>query len=213
MDERRPKKKIRILIADDHPVVRSGLVALLDREPDMEVVAEAANGREAIERFRDTRPDLALIDLRMPVLDGVEAIRLILAELPASRVVVLTTYDGDANIRRALTAGARGYLLKDLTAAELAAAVRRVEAGQRLVAPAAAARLAEHAGDPELTARELTVLELVVKGKSNKRIGAALGITEGTVKGHVNNILSKMHVDDRTQAAGEALRRGLVHLE
>ena len=213
MDERSREARIRILVADDHPVVRSGLVALLDREPDMEVVAEAANGEEAIERFRDTRPHLALVDLRMPVLDGVAAIRRILADFPAARVVVLTTYDGDADIRRALTAGARGYLLKDLTAAELAAAIRRVHAGQRFVAPAAAARLAEHAGDCELTARELAVLELVVKGKSNKRIGAALGITEGTVKGHINVILSKMHVDDRTQAAGEALRRGLVHLE
>jgi two-component system, NarL family, response regulator len=202
-----------ILVADDQPVVREGLVSIINRQSDMAVVAEATDGRQAIDLYRAVRPDLAVIELRMPVVDGREAIRVIRAEYPASRIVVLTRYDGDADIRGALEAGACGYLLKSVSSGELVQAVRSVLAGQRWVAPAAAARLTEHIGESSLTEREIEVLRLVVKGKSNKRLAAALGITEGTVKWHINSILSKMRVDDRTEAATQAIRRGIVYLD
>lgn len=204
---------IRVLVADDHFVVRTGLRAVIDPEPDMQVVAEAGTGQQALQLFRQHRPDVTLMDLRMPVMDGVEATRAIRQESPNARVVVLTTYDGDEDIYRALSAGARAYLLKDTQRQELLDVIRAVHAGQRRVPAAIGARLAEAMPRSELTPRELDVLGLVVKGLSNKKIADALSITEGTVKIHVNNILSKMGVADRTQAATTAIRRGIVHLD
>jgi two-component system NarL family response regulator len=204
---------IRILVADDHFVVRMGLRALIDAEPDMEVVDEAGTGRQAVELFRKHRPDVTLMDLRMPVMNGLEAIQAIREGSPEARVIVLTTYDGDEDIYRALNAGARAYLLKEMDREELLQVIRAVHAGQRRVPPEIGARLAEAMPRSELTRRELEVLDLVVKGFSNKRIGDALSITEGTVKIHVNNILGKMGVADRTEAATTAIRRGIVHLD
>jgi two-component system NarL family response regulator len=205
--------KVRVLVADDHVVVRMGLRAVIDPEPDLVVVAEAGTGQQAVELFKQHHPDVTLMDLRMPVMNGVEAIQAIREDSPTARVVVLTTYDGDEDIYRALNAGARGYLLKDMQREELLDVIRAVHAGQRRIPPAVSARLAEAMPRPSLTHRELEVLGLVVKGFSNKRIGDALAITEGTVKVHVNSILGKMGVADRTEAATAAIRRGIVQLD
>ena len=203
---------IRILIADDHLVVRIGLRSMIDTQPDMNVIAEAANGREAVALFRDHQPDVTLIDLRMPVMGGVEAVGVIHEEFPDARIIVLTTYDGDENIYRALQGGARAYLLKDIPREEFLDDIRAVYQGQYCIPPAVAARLAQRIPGPELSARELEVLKLIVEGMSNKEIASALSITESTVKNHVNSILSKLNVKDRTQAATTALRRGIVML-
>jgi two-component system, NarL family, response regulator len=205
---------IRVLIADDHPVVREGVAAMIERRPDMTVVGEAATGREAVAAYRAAQPDVVLMDLRMPDMTGVEAIGAIRGEFPGARIIVLTTYDGDEDIYRGLQAGARAYLLKDAPRDDLLDAIRAVHAGQSRIPPAVAARLAERVlAGPELTARELEVLQGIVAGRSNKEIGAALGISEGTVKAHVNNILGKLGVNDRTQAVTTALQRGIVHLD
>lgn len=204
---------IRLLIADDHPVVREGLAAMLNRRADLSVVGEASNGREAVELYRREKPDVTLMDLRMPEMGGVEAIATLRAEFPHARFIVLTTYDGDEDIARALKAGAQAYLLKDTPRDELLDAIRAVHAGRKRIAPEMAAKLADRLTTPELTEREMEVLKLIVAGQSNKEIGAALTITEGTVKVHVNNLLGKLGVSDRTQAVTEALRRGLVHLD
>lgn len=204
---------IRLLIADDHPVVREGLAAMLNRRADLTVVGEASSGREAIELYRREKPDVTLMDLRMPEMGGVEAITTLRAEFPHARFIVLTTYDGDEDIARALKAGAQAYLLKDTPRDELLDAIRAVHAGHKRIAPEMAAKLADRLTMPELTEREMEVLKLIVAGRSNKEIGAALTITEGTVKVHVNNLLGKLGVSDRTQAVTEALRRGLVHLD
>jgi two-component system NarL family response regulator len=204
---------IRLLIADDHLVVRMGLRSMIDTQPCMVVVAEAANGREAIELFREHKPDIALMDLRMPVLGGVEATIAIREEFPDARVIVLTTYDGDENIYRALRAGAMAYLLKDIPRGEFLGHVRAVHSGQYCIPPAVAARLAQRMPYSELSSRELEVLKLIVDGLSNKEIGSALTISESTVKNHVNSILGKLRVNDRTQAATMALRRGIVTLD
>lgn len=206
-------KPIRILLADDHFVVRMGLAALINTQPDMVVVAEATNGRQAVELFRNHKPDVALMDLRMPQMDGVEAITAIRKEFPESRFIVLTTYDGDEDIYRALQAGARAYLLKDMVGEGLIEAIKAVHAGQRRIPPEVASRLADRMFRTELTAREMEVLELIVKGQSNKEIASKLGVAEGTVKIHVNNILSKLGVTDRTQAATYALQHGIIHLD
>ncbi|PYK59457.1 MAG: DNA-binding response regulator [Verrucomicrobia bacterium] len=203
---------IRILIADDHLVVRIGLRSMIDTQPDMNVIAEAANGREAVALFRDHQPDVTLIDLRMPVMGGVEAVGVIHEEFPGARIIVLTTYDGDENIYRALQGGARAYLLKDIPREEFLDDIRAVYQGQYCIPPAVAARLAQRIPGPELSARELEVLKLIVEGMSNKEIASALSITVSTVKNHVNSILSKLNVKDRTQAATTALRRGIVTL-
>ena len=203
---------IRVLIADDHFVVRMGLRSMIDSQSDMEVVAEAANGREALELFRRYKPDIALMDLRMPLMSGVEATVSIHKEFPEARIVVLTTYDGDENIYRALRAGARAYLLKEIPRDEFLNDVRAVHSGQYCIPPAVAARLAQRIPGPELSRRELEVLKLIVEGMSNKEIAAALNITESTVKNHVNSVLTKLRVNDRTQAATSALRRGIVAL-
>lgn len=206
-------KPIRILIADDHFVVRMGLAALINTQPDMTVVAEATDGRQAVELFRQHRPDIALLDLRMPEMNGIEAIAAIRSEFPDARLIVLSSYDGDEDIYRALQAGARGYLLKNMLREGVLETIRTVHAGLRRIPEEVAARLAERMSRDPLTAREMEVLELIVRGKSNKEIAHALKITEGTVKIHVNNILNKLGVTDRTQAAIFALKHGLVHLE
>ena len=197
---------------DDHNIVRSGLTALIGTEPDMTVVAEATNGQQAIDLFRQHQPDVTLMDLRLPLIGGVEAITSIRKEFPTARIIVLTTYDGDEDIYRALQAGACGYLLKGMLADELLEAIRAVHSGLRRIPAAVAQRLADRMGGPELTPREVEVLNLIVKGNSNKEIGAALFISEATVKTHVNNILGKLGASDRTQAATMALQRGIIHL-
>jgi len=205
-------QKITIMVVDDQAVVRQGFVALINTVADMEVVAEGINGQQAIALYRDHQPAVTLIDLRMPVLGGVEAIAAIRREFPDARLVVLTTYDGDEDIYRSLQAGARGYLLKDVFFEELETAIRTVHAGSRHIPAAIAERLVERMAASDLTSREMEVLELIVEGQSNKEIGASLSISEATVKSHINNILSKLGVSDRTQAATTALQRGLVHL-
>ncbi|HYE14802.1 MAG TPA: response regulator transcription factor [Pyrinomonadaceae bacterium] len=205
-------KKISIVVIDDQAVVRQGFVSLINTVPDMEVVAEGTNGQQAVELYRKHRPDVVLMDLRMPVMGGVEAIKAIRREFPSAHVIVLTTYDGDEDIYRSLQAGAQGYLLKDMFFEELEDAIRAVNAGGRRIPGVVAERLAERMGGSDLTGRELEVLELIVAGQSNKEIGASLRISEATVKSHINSILSKLGVADRTQAATTALQRGLVHL-
>lgn len=203
---------IRVLISDDHPFMREGLAAVLDYKPDMTVVGQACNGREAVELFCQHQPDITLMDLRMPELSGVEAIAIICAEFATARIIVLTTYDGDEDIYRGLRAGAKGYVLKDAEPDELTTAIRVVYSGQQYIPPAVGAKLAERLGSPELSDRELEVLRLMATGKSNLEISTALSIAEGTVKFHVKNILSKLAVGDRTQAMIVALKRGIITL-
>lgn len=179
----------------------------------MTVVAEAGDGHQAIELFRQLNPDVTLMDLRLPVMSGVEAIAKIRGESCNARIIVLTTYDGDEDIHRALQAGAQGYLLKDMFREELLGAIRAVHAGYKRIPAAVGAKLAERVGNVDLTAREMEVLRLIAGGKNNREIGLALAITEGTVKGHVNNILSKLGVNDRTQAVTTAIQRGIIHLD
>ncbi len=204
---------IRVLVVEDHNVVRQGLVALLNVADGLEVVGEAADGVEAIAQFREHQPDITLIDLRLPRLGGVDAISRIRLEAPQARFIVLTTYDGDEDIYRALKAGAKAYLLKGMTSDELIAVIRAVHAGKSHIPPAIAERLAERMGTEELTPREFDVLEQVVEGKSNKEIATELEISEATVKTHINSLLGKLGVADRTQAATAAIRRGIVPLE
>ena len=204
---------IRILIADDHPIVRDGLNAVINDQPDMEVVVEAANGKEAVALARQHRPDVLLIDLRMPQMNGVEAVNTIRAEWPQARIIILTTYDGDEDIYRALQAGAQAYLLKGMPRTELLDTIRAVHAGHKRIPPEVAAKLAERISASELTDREQDVLKLIVDGCSNREIGTNLSITEGTVKAHVNSILNKLGVNDRTQAAVLAIRYGVVDLQ
>lgn len=204
---------IRVLIADDHPVVRTGLALMLKYESDMEAVGEACNGHEAVALFRQHRPDVTLMDLRMPDMDGAEATTTIRAEFPMARIILLTTYDGDEDIYRGLRAGAKAYLLKDAPCEELLDTIRGVYAGQKRITREVGEKLAERMGGPELTEREREVLRLMAKGRSNREIGAALFITEGTVKFHVNHILNKLDVNDRTQAVIVALKRGIASLD
>ena len=207
------KESIRVLVVEDHHVVRQGLVALLSVAEGLEVVGEAADGVEAIAQFRKHQPDITLMDLRLPRMSGVDAIQRIRMESPQARVVVLTTYDGDEDIFRALQAGARAYLLKGMTSEELIATIRAVHAGKSHIPAAVAEMLAERMGTEELTPREFDVLEQIVHGKSNKEIATELEITEATVKTHINSLLGKLGVTDRTQAATAAIQRGLVPLE
>jgi DNA-binding NarL/FixJ family response regulator len=203
---------IRILSVDDHPLLREGIAALVSTEPDMELTAEASNGREAIEQFRKHRPDVTLMDLQMPEMSGIDAIGAIRGEFPDARIVVLTTYVGDVQVLRALKAGARGYLLKGLLRKELLETIRAVHAGQKRVPPEVAAELAEHATDEALTPREIEVLRLIAGGNANKEIAAQLSITEETIKGHVKNILAKLGANDRTHAVTIGLKRGIIDL-
>jgi two-component system NarL family response regulator len=203
---------IKIMVIDDQAVVRQGFVSLINTVADMFVVAEGTNGQEAIELFRIHRPDVTLMDLRMPQMGGVEAIVAIRKEFRDARMIILTTYDGDEDIYRSLQAGAQGYLLKDMFFEELEDAIRKVHAGARRIPTQVAERLAERIGSSVLTVREVEVLEQIVAGNSNKAIAGRLNISEATVKSHINSILSKLGVSDRTQAATTALQRGLVHL-
>lgn len=203
----------RVLIADDHPVVRAGLAAGITQEPDLDLVAQAENGERALALFREHRPDVVLMDLRMPHMGGVEAIRHITAEFPDARILALTTFDGDADIRRALRAGARGYLLKDMPLDGVIAAIRALLRGERVIPAAVASRLAEHSERADLTERELEVLHLVGRGLSNKEVAKAIGRMDETVKIHLKNIFVKLGVDDRTEAVTVALARGLIHFD
>jgi two-component system, NarL family, response regulator len=205
-------KPIRVLVVDDHPVVRQGLVAMLEEVPDLLVVGQAGNGREALAVCRQQQPDVTLMDLRMPELDGVAAITAICAEFPAARIIVLTTYDGDEDIYQGLRAGAKGYLLKDAEPEELLSAIRAVYKGQKHIPPHVGAKLLERMASSELSDRELEVLQLITTGKSTQAVSKALNITERTVNFHINHILSKLGVEDRTQAVIVALRRGIVSL-
>lgn len=204
---------IRIMVVDDHFVVRVGLVTMINTQPDMTVVAEAANGPQAIELFQEYQPDIVLVDLRMPGMSGVEVITTIRQEWPEARCVVLTMYDGDEQIYQALQAGARAYLLKSVTREDFLDAIRSVYAGQHHVPAEVAQRLVVHMPRSELTVREREVLELIVKGKGNKDVAEHLSISEHTVKNHINNILNKLGVSDRTQAVTVALQRGIVYLD
>ena len=204
---------IRLLIADDHLVVRMGLRSMIDTQPDMVVVAEAMNGRQAVEMFQQHAPDIVLIDLRMPLMSGLEAVKAIRQQSADARLIVLTMYDGDEDIYRAFQAGARAYLLKDMVGEQMLEAIREVYAGRRHIPPEIGARLAERLPLSELTAREVEVLTLIVKGLTNSDIAGVLKISKGTVKIHVNNIYGKLGVNDRTQATTTALQRGIVHLD
>lgn len=207
------KEKIRVLVVEDHNVVRQGLVALLNVAEGLEVVGEAADGAEAVAQYRKHKPDITLVDLRLPRMSGVDVIQRVRMEAPHARFIVLTTYDGDEDIYRALKAGAKAYLLKGMTSEELISTIRLVDEGKSHIPPAIAERLAERMGAEELTPRELDVLEQIVHGKSNKEIGAELDVSEATVKTHINSLLSKLGVTDRTQAATAAIQRGIVPLE
>ena len=204
--------KIRVLIVDDHQVVRMGLRAMIDAEPDMVVVGEAGEGTAAIAAYQQHRPDITLMDLRLPGMGGPEIISAIRKGAPDANIIVITTYDADEDVYRAVEAGARGYLLKGTFAEGMLEAIRHVHAGRRLIAPEVAARLADRVSSPSLTAREVAVLELVAKGMSNKEIGATLFLSEDTVKTHLRHVYGKLGVGDRTEAALLAVQRGIIRL-
>lgn len=211
-DVPRGAARIRVMTADDHPIFRGGLATLIGAYPDLQLVAEMANGRDAVEGYRQHRPDVTLMDLSMPVMTGVEAILAITAEFPDARIIALTTWEGDVDIHRALEAGARGYLLKDVVDEEVAHAIRQVHAGKRAIATGVAERLAAFSPRVSLTEREVEVLGYMARGLSNKQIGAVLGRTEGTIKVHVLHILQKLQAADRTEAVTIGLQRGIIHL-
>ena len=207
-----PEKPIRILTVDDHPVLRFGIAAILAREADMKLVAEAGNGREAVEQFRVHRPDVTLMDLQMPCMSGGEAIVAIRDDFPDARIIVLTTYSGDAQATRALQAGAYGYLLKNLLRKELVETIRTVHSGAKRIPPEIAIELAEHCADDALTEREIAVLRQVASGNSNKISADKLRISEETVKAHMRRILAKLEANDRTHAVAIALKRGIIEI-
>jgi two-component system NarL family response regulator len=204
---------IRILLADDHAIVRNGVAQILNEERGIDVVAQATDGAEAVELYTIHRPDVALIDLRMPKLEGVQVVEQIREHFPDASIVILTTYDTDNDIERAVRAGAKAYLVKDVSPQELVACVRAVHAGRTWVSPRVAARLVAHMTNVRITRRELAVLRLVAAGNSNREIGETLGISDGTVKIHVTHLLAKLDVTSRTEAIATALRRGLVRIE
>ena len=203
---------IRILSVDDHALLREGIAALVNAEPDMKLIAEAANGEEAVEKFRLHQPEITLMDLQMPKLNGVDTIIRIRGEFPGARVIVLTTYTGDVQVLRALKAGARGYILKGDVHRELLPIIRAVHSGQKRIPAEIAAELAEHATDDELSSRQLDILRLIARGNANKIIANQLNIGEATVKSHVTSILSKLGANDRTHAVTIALKRGIIDL-
>jgi DNA-binding NarL/FixJ family response regulator len=203
---------IRILSVDDHPLLQEGIAAMIRSQPDMELAGEARSGQHALEKFRETRPDVVLMDLRLPDMNGIDAMIAIHGEFPEARVVVLTTFEGDAEIKRALAAGARGYLLKSMPPRELLDGIRQVHAGKKRIPAEVAARLAEHLSDESLTAREIEVLRQVASGNRNRDIAERLFISEETVKVHVKHIMDKLGANDRTQAVSIAIRRGIIQL-
>ena len=205
-------KQMRILTVDDHPVLRQGIAALIADELDMTVVGEATNGREAIQQFRAHQPDVTLMDLQMPEMNGLDAMIAIRAEFPEARIIVLTTYTGDVQARRALQAGARAYLLKNSLHKELLDTIRAVHGGRKNLSPEVSFELAEHAAEDTLSPLEVRVLRLIAQGNSNKGIAAVLSVTEDSVKGHVRNILSKLGANDRTHAAMIGVKRGIIEL-
>jgi DNA-binding NarL/FixJ family response regulator len=209
----RDPRLIRILTVDDHALLREGIAALVNAETDMKLVAEASNGQEAIEKFRTHRPDVTLMDVQMPGVNGIEAISAIRSEFPNARIIVLTTYTGDVQVVRALQAGARAYILKGHVHRELIETIRAVDAGQKRIPSEIAAELAEHVADDNLTQREIEVLRLIAAGNSNKLIADHLSLSEATVKGHVTNILSKLAANDRAHAVTIGLRRGIIDLD
>jgi DNA-binding NarL/FixJ family response regulator len=206
------QSKIRVLCVDDHVVVREGIEAILSLQRDMLLVASASTGREAVNQYRSVRPDVTLMDLRLPDMMGFDAIRAIKAEFPNAKIIVLSSYEGDADIRKAMEAGAQGYVAKGMARDELLEMIRTVHAGKRRIPSALAQTIAEHVSDDELSPRELEVLQLVSAGKRNKEIAAELSVVEDTVKMHVRNVLSKLRASDRTEAVTIALRRGILHL-
>jgi DNA-binding NarL/FixJ family response regulator len=203
---------IRILTVDDHALLRKGIAALIHAEPDIKLVAEASNGREAIAEFKQHRPDVTLMDLQMPEMSGIECMIAIRSDFPNARIIVLTTYPGDVEVHRALKAGARGYLLKGQVNKDLADVIRAVHAGKKRIPPEIAIELAEHTSDDDLSPREIEVLRLIAAGNGNKEIASRLLIAEETVKSHITNILTKLHANDRTHAVTTALKRGVIRL-
>jgi len=204
--------KIRVMCVDDHPIVREGIAAIISLQPDMTMAGTAATGREAIEQFDKMRPDVSLVDLRLPDMTGFDVITAIREKFPNARIIVLSSHEGDVDIQRALEAGAHGYVAKGIVRDELLDIIRGVHAGKRRLPAAVAQKLAEHMGDEPISPRELEVLSLMAAGKRNKEIAGDLSIAEDTVKMHVRNILSKLQVSDRTEAVTIALRRGIIHL-
>jgi DNA-binding NarL/FixJ family response regulator len=206
------QRQIRVFSVDDHPLLRQGIAAVINNETDMVMVAQASTGREAIQMFREHRPDVTLMDLRMPDLSGIDALSAILAEFPDARIVMLTTFEGDVEIQRSLAAGARGYVLKSMPPKDLVEVVRQVHAGKKRIPPEVAAQLAEHLGDEQLTEREIDVLQQVAGGNRNRDIADHLLISEETVKVHVKHIMEKLGAADRTAAVAIAVRRGIIQL-
>jgi DNA-binding NarL/FixJ family response regulator len=204
--------KIRILVADDHPVLRQGLAALMANESDLELVGEASDGHEAVAQYRALRPDITLLDVRMPLMDGIEVTRTIRAAFPNASIIVLTTFSGDVSAHRALSAGAQAYVLKGMLRRELLDTIRAVARGQKRVDPSIAAEIAHHSGDESLSAREIEVLKLAALGNANKRIAMHLFITEETVKGHMRTILAKLNANDRTHAVTLGITRGIIQV-
>jgi DNA-binding NarL/FixJ family response regulator len=204
--------RIRILCVDDHPLLREGITAIINSQPDMLLVSEASTGSESIQKFREHQPDVTLMDLRLPDISGIDALSAIRAEFPEARVVMLTTFEGDVEIQRSLEAGARGYLLKSMPPAELVEGIRQVYAGKKRIPPQLAAQLAEHLGEDALTPREIEVLQHIAKGNRNRDIADRLFITEETVKVHIKHIMEKLGASDRTQAVAIAVRRGIIQL-
>ncbi|HSU67236.1 MAG TPA: response regulator transcription factor [Tepidisphaeraceae bacterium] len=212
MNEPTPESEIRVICVDDHPLVRKGIASIICNEPDMKLVGEAGTGQDALALFRTHQPDVTLMDLRMPNVDGIEATKQIRAEFPEAKIIALTSFDGDQEIYRALEAGVRGYLLKEMVHSEVVRAIRLVHSGKRLMPAEVAERLTEYFPKAALTPREVEVLTLVAQGLANKEIAARLGTADGTVKIHVQNILSKLNASDRTHAVTIGVQRGIIHL-